>query len=99
MRLCARALERIAFANGGFPFDSDSLTEDYELDLRIAEYGGSGIFVRLPATPGGKPVAVRAHFPSRLADAVNQKSRWMTGIALAGWDRLGWRPAQSVPSP
>jgi bacteriophage N4 adsorption protein B len=26
-----------------------------------------------------------------LEPAVRQKSRWITGIALAGWDRLGWR--------
>lgn len=89
------ALDRIARAKGGLPFDSDSLTEDYELGLRIAEQGGSGIFVRLPAKRGGKPVAVRAHFPSTVSAAVHQKSRWMTGIALAGWDRLGWRGGPS----
>lgn len=85
------ALERIAMKKGGVPFDSDSLTEDYELGLRIGEQGGTGIFVRLPVAPNGKLLAVRAHFPARFTDAVYQKSRWMTGIALAGWDRLGWR--------
>jgi adsorption protein B len=35
-------------------------------------------------------VAVHACFPHSVATAARQKSRWMTGIALAGWDRLGW---------
>lgn len=84
-------LGRIAAARGAAPFDADSLTEDYELGLRIAELGGRGAFVRLAATPGAAPVAVHAHFPDRLGDAVRQKSRWIAGIALSGWDRMGWR--------
>lgn len=35
-------------------------------------------------------VAVRAFFPADLVAAVRQKARWMTGIALIGWDRTGW---------
>jgi adsorption protein B len=35
-------------------------------------------------------VASRGHFPNTLGAAVRQKARWMGGIALAGWDRLGW---------
>jgi adsorption protein B len=34
--------------------------------------------------------ATKAHFPATLETAVRQKTRWITGIALAGWDRLGW---------
>jgi len=85
------ALGRIAARNGGRPFDGQSMTEDYELGLRIAEIGGKGVFVRLPGKRGGAAVAVRAYFPDTLETAVRQKSRWMTGIALSGWDRLGWR--------
>ncbi len=72
------------------PFDPDSLTEDYELGLRIGAQGGRGAFVRLPAADGRGLVAVHACFPHTINGAVKQKARWMTGIALAGWDRLGW---------
>ena len=80
----------IAADRGGAPFDEDSLTEDYELGLRVAERGGRGIFVRME-NGAGNLVAVRAHFPATLETAVRQKSRWIAGIALSGWDRLGWR--------
>jgi len=83
-------LARIAVEKGGLPFAADSLTEDYELGLRIAEMGGRGTFVSLPAEAGGRPVAIREHFPATFDDAVAQKARWMAGIALDGWDRLGW---------
>jgi bacteriophage N4 adsorption protein B len=83
-------LERLAQGRDG-PFDAASLTEDYELGLRISELGGKAAFVRLPEAPGGPPVCVRAHFPATLGAAVTQKSRWIAGIALSGWDRLGWQ--------
>jgi bacteriophage N4 adsorption protein B len=83
------ALGRLAARRGGLPFDSDSLTEDYELGLRLAEAGGRRAFVRV-AGQGGELVAVREYFPGTLTAAVRQKARWMTGIALSGWDRLGW---------
>lgn len=84
-------LGAIADARGGAPFDEDSLTEDYELGLRVRERGGRAAFVRLPGGSTGGMVAVRAHFPATLDAAVRQKSRWIAGIALSGWDRLGWR--------
>ena len=88
----ARAMMmRIADANGGEPFDAASLTEDYELGLRVRGMGGRGAFVSIPAGPDEPPVAVRAHFPETLKEAVRQKTRWITGIALAGWDRLRWQ--------
>ena len=84
------ALAALAKAHGT-PFDPASLTEDYELGLRLKAIGGSGAFVRLPAGAGRPLVATRAYFPATLAAAVAQKGRWVSGIALAGWDRLGWR--------
>ena len=84
------AMARMAMRGGGKPFDENCLTEDYEIGLRLAQLGYRGAFVSVPVTRGGLPVAVRAHFPETLDTAVRQKTRWMVGIALAGWDRLGW---------
>jgi adsorption protein B len=89
--LSRAALQRIADAGGGDPFDADSLTEDYEIGLKLGDFGMRGIFVRLPAAGGRSLVAVRAYFPATLTTAVRQKTRWLTGIALSGWERLGWR--------
>jgi bacteriophage N4 adsorption protein B len=83
------AIGRVAASRGGRPFDPASLTEDYELGLRIGEGGGRGIIVRMRDAQGGL-IATREYFPDTLPAAVRQKARWMVGIALAGWDRLGW---------
>lgn len=83
-------LGRVARSRGGAPFDAGSLTEDYELGLTIAAMGGRTLFARVPERPGGPPVAVRAYFPATVRRAVRQKARWLAGIALMGWDRIGW---------
>ena len=67
------------------------MTEDYEVGLRLGALGLKTMFVRIPAQPGERGVvASRGHFPATLGAAVRQKARWLGGIALAGWDRLGW---------
>jgi adsorption protein B len=38
----------------------------------------------------GRLVATRAFFPHRFDNVVRQKCRWVLGIALQGWDRIGW---------
>lgn len=83
------AIGALADARQGRPFDPDSLTEDYELGLRIGETGGRGIIVRM-RDGSGELIATREYFPDSLTAAVRQKARWTVGIALAGWDRLGW---------
>lgn len=84
------ALETLAAANGGVPFDVGSLTEDYELGINLRAAGLKTVFVRIPTTDAPGVVATQAHFPDTLDTAVRQKTRWMLGITLAGWDRLGW---------
>lgn len=71
------------------PFAEDSLTEDYELGLGVSEMGGKARFLRV-RTADGRLVATRACFPAELGPAVRQKTRWIHGIALQGWDRMGW---------
>lgn len=84
------ALDQLARATGDAPFEPASLTEDYELGLRVAALGYCSRFVRVRERENGTLVAVRAYFPDTVRAAVVQKARWMTGIALAGWDRTGW---------
>ena len=84
------ALSRLSQrADNAVPFAPDSLTEDYELGLAIAEAGGSCRFVRARGDDD-LLIATRAFFPARLDHIVRQKTRWVHGIALQGWDRTGW---------
>jgi bacteriophage N4 adsorption protein B len=86
------ALARLAAQEGGRPFIAASMTEDYEMGLRVGALGLKTMFVRIPAVPGSRAVvSSRGHFPASLDAAVRQKARWIGGIAFAGWDRLGWR--------
>ena len=86
------ALARLAGAEG--PFAAISLTEDYETGLRIAGLGVPVAFVRVRDDAG--LVATRAYFPDTVRAATRQKARWMAGIALAGWDRIGWGTRRPV---
>lgn len=80
----------IAAVARGAPFDAACLTEDYELGHRIKALGGRGALVRVRSGNERVVVATREHFPASFDAALRQKTRWLTGIALAGWDRLGW---------
>lgn len=85
-----RALQKLSQQRlDGTAFDTQSLTEDYELGLAVAEMGGVSRYVRARGDDGTF-VATRAYFPNRLSHVVRQKTRWVHGIALQGWDRLGW---------
>jgi adsorption protein B len=89
--IARKPLAQLAALEDGKPFASGSMTEDYEVGLRIGALGLKTMFVRIPAGPGEPGVvASRGHFPSTLGAAVRQKARWLGGIALSGWDRLGW---------
>ena len=83
------ALLKLSVRTKGKPFDADSMTEDYELGLNLTGGGSRGIFARL-RDRHGQLVATQEFFPEKLEDAIRQKSRWIAGIALSGWDRLGW---------
>lgn len=82
-------------ADGGDPFCADSLVEDYEIGLAIGQAGMASTFLRAHGTDGSL-IAVRSHFPTRIESSVRQKARWVAGIALSGWDRLGWARGWSV---
>lgn len=85
-----KALRTLAVQRDGLrPFCEDSLTEDYELGLTIADNDGTCRFVRARGLDG-RLIATRAYFPAQIEYVVRQKTRWLHGIALQGWDRTGW---------
>ncbi len=87
--LTRHTLALLAIERGGDPFRCNSLTEDYELGMVIGAYGLRARFVDEIAARGDRVVS-RGAFPDRADAAVRQKARWIAGIALAGWDHLGW---------
>ncbi|MDO9370177.1 MAG: glycosyl transferase family protein [Sphingopyxis sp.] len=83
------ALALLAIERGGDPFRRDSLTEDYEVGMLLGSYGLGARFVDAIG-PTGTRIVSRGSFPGKIDAAVRQKARWIAGIALAGWDHLGW---------
>ena len=73
----------------GDVFDPASLTEDYDLGLRLFRMGVKQIFLPLLSDRNGY-IATREYFPKRWSAAVRQRSRWIAGNALQGWERHGW---------
>jgi bacteriophage N4 adsorption protein B len=84
------ALESLRRANQGRIFDPDCLTEDYDTGFRMFAAGFHQIFIPVRLRAGG-PIATREYFPRHRRAAVQQRSRWVAGIALQGWQRHGWR--------
>ena len=91
------ALEALAAASSNRVFEPSGLTEDYETGLRLYRMGFKQIFVPLtrlgPRTRNF--VATREYFPKRWRTALRQRTRWVTGIALQGWERFGWKGSWS----
>jgi bacteriophage N4 adsorption protein B len=85
-----RAMLQAGASRAGHPFDETSMTEDYELALRLGQQGLRTAFIHLTAGPSASYIATEEHFPDSFLQAVRQKSRWLMGITLQGWDRLGW---------
>lgn len=96
-----RAFELFALENEKKIFTPGSLTEDYELGLRMNLRGYKAAFVLIhlpPENPSGQKikrrasdwVATRAVFPLEFKRAVRQKTRWNIGIILQSWQKIGW---------
>lgn len=90
----------------GLPFNTDSLTEDYDVGHRLSAMGYPSKFVRYHARVprqrkawfrkgmvNHRPrelVATKEFFPDKAATSIRQKARWMLGISIMGWVQLGW---------
>ncbi len=101
-----RAMAALLEDSEGVAFDTQSLTEDYEIGMRLAQKGMKGIFARYSVKDpryatsrehgfgasdrGGNVICVREHFPRSFMQAVRQKSRWIVGIVFQGTRSMGW---------
>jgi adsorption protein B len=89
--------------SGGAPFNTASLTEDYDLSFRLRAIGlaqtfahvrlAYGIIMRPSQVRGttGSIISTHEYFPHRFRAAVRQRARWVLGIAFQGWREVGWQ--------
>jgi len=99
-----RAMAALCAQDGQAPFNTSSLTEDYDISIRLKRLGMRQMFLQLPlsyrssvrAWSGRKSVerfsflGVRENFPASFRKAFRQRSRWILGISLQGWEAFGW---------
>jgi adsorption protein B len=84
-----RALDKLAQSASNRVFDPTCLTEDYDCALRLHRLGFRQVFVPIRFLEG-EPLATREYFPQTFWQAVKQRTRWVMGISLQGWERHGW---------
>jgi adsorption protein B len=84
------ALEKLAAASANRLFEPEALTEDYENGLKMFRLGCSQAFVPPLRSADGSFLATREYFPQSWGAALRQRTRWVMGIALQGWQRNGW---------
>ncbi len=80
----------IEFAGTSFAknvFRSHSLTEDYDIALRLALAEANLLYV---LRPFDRAIATWAYFPQTFATAVRQRTRWLLGICIQSWQNYGW---------
>lgn len=98
-----RALAALAAQTGNEPFNTQTLTEDYDIGTRLSRLGMSVAFARVPvefphslggarpaSTPVTAPLCTREYFPKTFRAAYRQRARWILGICLLGWRHFGW---------
>ncbi len=83
-----RAMDAVATVRRGFPFNTQSLTEDYDFALTLNYLGLSQIFVR--AWINGRLIATHEYFPETITTACRQKARWLIGIVFQSLSATGW---------
>ena len=93
-----RALAAVAHTRQNGPFNTRSLTEDYDLALTLKYLGLSQIFVRfaIERPHGPDIVATREYFPNDLSAACRQKARWLLGIVFQSMAENGWKGSLRV---
>ncbi len=91
------AIEELIDETGGLPFATNSLTEDYDLGLKMAIADRRTQFlsqyVRVKEEDDktrDELIATWAPFPSTFGTAVRQRTRWMSGIVFQAWEHWKW---------
>lgn len=98
----AAAMAALWQSSAGEPFNTASLTEDYDLSFRLRKLGMSQTFAHVAVDfPGiraarvcgrtGSVIATHEYFPDKFKAAYRQRARWVLGIAFQGWRHMGWR--------
>ncbi len=100
-----RAIAALSAETENQPFNTDSLTEDYDFSFRLSKLGMKQVFVRIPITYKSRRrslfrkerdvevesvIAIREYFPNNFVAAYRQRARWIYGIAFQGWLEMGW---------
>ena len=99
------ALDYLAKERRNQIFDITSLTEDYMMGMLLKDMPGKKIFLqqwidrtvqtrslltgRQREKKVGEPIATREFFPNTFETSIRQKSRWILGISIQGWN-AGW---------
>ena len=99
------ALSRLAARFDGRPFAGASMTEDYEMGLRLGAIGIKTMFVRLPLEPGSRAVvASRGHFPANhfglcSAEGTLDRRNRVCGLGSTGLEGWAWRALDADARP
>ncbi|NTZ88536.1 glycosyl transferase family protein [Burkholderia metallica] len=101
-----RSIEAAMKERDGCPFNTSSLTEDYDFSFRLRDLGMKETFARFALSdvahdaggqrakegaPNRNLLATREYFPKTFRTAYRQRARWILGIAFQGWEQLGWK--------
>lgn len=101
-----RSIEAAMKERNGAPFNTSSLTEDYDFSFRLRDLGMKETFACIPLTGITRDaaerratgsvadrnlLATREYFPKTFRTAYRQRTRWILGIAFQGWEQLGWK--------
>lgn len=102
-----RVIEELAGLNDNQPFNTDTLTEDYEMSHRLMKIGTKQVFVMFPVLYRAKRkgmftrrektvemkslIATREYFPGQFRAAYRQRARWILGVSFQGWQQMGWQ--------
>ncbi|WP_442781073.1 glycosyl transferase family protein [Burkholderia cepacia] len=101
-----RSIEAAMKERNGSPFNTSSLTEDYDFSFRLRDLGMKETFACIPLTgitrdaverratgsvANRNLLATREYFPKTFRTAYRQRTRWILGIAFQGWEQLGWK--------